>query len=439
MSFRNEQRDVKDWYKSVLARLDDLERQRPCDCVCNCCDQPNIWTVASLTPGDTTWTSACGDERLLFDEIARGISEPGLAYGARQATSVLTFLAGDLNADYPAGELAILDIDVTTSWTYDVGHYEDHYQLSMQQSGGAQPWVLQQTGGNDHLVKNVGPFPSPSSLGISDAIVGLGWPDEFQCFVADPGTAGLTGFRRGILRLTQDPSTGDVGILLGPNTASLTDRGTISTTRTGQGGLRMSFRQGGTSRGEGVDPPLRAQRDVLHGVRAWTPTSGTIYEVTQADIIALGQTYVFETYLWDHLLIGGAQISSNTTVTPNPASQFRFAPISYGSPPLYFNTHRQRYYEHDWVNPHANLTPPVSPVFNSGDALTDPVMAVSKYYTPTEITVVEADPFTYQGIDDTWDHSYYLWAVADRATFDVADIDANGWPTDWYPFGTLGT
>jgi hypothetical protein len=489
MSYRNRPKTEKEMFREIFRRLDDLERipvfpverrgdqiwyvdpsdgaeyilnpvtrigdevyyQDPNDGTqillapeCPCDEEPpptgerSVWTSASLAPGDDTWTSACGDERRLLPEIARGISDPGLAYTGR-ARRIVAFETGDLFADYPSGEIATLDIDITTTWTIDAGHYEDHFQLDLVGgNGGNQVWRFEPVGGLDHLLDNVGPFPSPAQLAFDPSLQNLSYPNEFDAFELNPAGAGLTGRMRGVIRLTHNPSTGEIGASLGPTVGSLVSQGSFTNPAlTSLAGLRFELAQKGASRAEDYNYPHRLQADVLHGYRAWTPTSGTIYEVTQADIEALAQTFTFENPLNAPYVIGGSQLGSHPSLSPSPTQTHRFAAGCFGSPPLYFNP---QVVEWDPFAFSATYTsPPVQPIFNSGTALGSPAIAVSKPYQPTEITIVNTDPLSFAGLDDGFDASCFVWAVADLDTFDPSEIDANGWPTGYYPFGTLGT
>lgn len=71
------------------------------------------------------------------------------------------------------------------------------------------------------------------------------------------------------------------------------------------------------------------------------------------------------------------------------------------------------------------------PIFDGAD-LADPVIAYSEYLDPGRVRIMEGVQPS-QFVTTTFGN--FVLAVADRAT--ACSVDADGWPHNWWPFGTL--
>lgn len=404
MSFRNEQRDLDDTLKSIIGRLDDLERQRGCDCVCNCCEG-TIWLSTTLRQGDTTWTSLDGDTRTL-DPISSATTANGGIVWSDQFNNDLNIhrLVG-----YPPGEeftfpvpgLFVFDYTVSTWITPSSGGADGpHYSYV----------DFRDFGGDARLNR-----PRGGSLDRGYALEG---PNEAGDWYIEAimATAGLSGYGqvrfRGEVYVSLDTSVMPGDLYVGGPTGPLTYFGTknfpaggLPTAIWDQFQLRNGSQFGGPAF---YNPPNFYARPVLH--RLYLEYDGEVLaNLSQAEI-DLQRTD----------LPGGGILPRTYTLngTRELNGDFVFCP---GGAPLMIRHHFTGTRDPDDV-----YTPKI---FTDGPALTDPAIYYALSRNPSGVQIANEDPLTWEPPE-----SAVIYAVADLAGFtDITD----GWPTDYWPIGSI--
>lgn len=379
---------------------------------------PNrIWVCTSGVDGVAgTWTSIDlagdgGDTRTFDPLVSQNITDPGIMHSCQSGMdSRIKDPVG--TGVLPAGDVVTVDIDITTLWTHS-GSYEDQAQLSVNNNA----LRIRATGVMDDLIGNPNSPPSPATI----AEVNL---TTFDSVALDPSSEGVTGWRRGYIRAVYDDTAGDIQMFFGPDVGSLVSKGTM-TPLSGQlnFNVRLSTSSADNDFG-GEDNLLLGQPHVLHAMTLSTDSLGTVFEFDQADIDASTRVYTKDVEATADLAIGTAVFDNSpgeAAIAPGGVALFMFDSLATSA-----------------------SNPPT--LFTDGADLVEPIIAASRWFQPGLIEIVEGiQPHDFQGLANDSaspfgefpDDSTFVWAVADRATWDASALDANGWPAGWWPFGSL--
>lgn len=399
MSFRNEARDRKDWYDAVLARLDDLERQRPCDCVCNCCDG-TIWLSTTLREGVTTWTSLDGDTRTLDPISAATTADGGIVWSSTFNDDLdLNPIAGGPPSDFPVPGLFVYEYVVSTWITPTGGTPGTHYSYI----------DFRDFGGDGRLNRPRG--------GALDRGYALEGPVEIGTWYieADMSTVPLSGYGkvrfRGEVFVSSDTSIMPAELFVGGPTGPLVSQGSANLNA---GGLPTNiwddfqWRNGGQGGGPAFyNPPNYFTRPVLHSL--YLEYDGEVLaDLSQAEI-ELQRT---------DLTVSGLPRTYAVNGTRQLEGDFVFNP---GGSPLMI-----RHYVSGTRDPDDTYTPKI---FTDGAALTDPAICWATSDNPGSVIVTNADPLTWEPPE-----SAIIYGVADLVGF--PDLEY-GWPAGYWPFGAI--
>lgn len=422
VSFRNEFRSEREMVEDFIRRLDDLERadDHPfrwdpdlrelywivprtgeevlvCTEVCCPCEEAPIWLCTTLREGDTTWTSLGGDTRTLDPEVAEHTADGGISIGPNTGLAPSTFYDPGDTSDLPSG-LYRMTMEVSTDWTY-VDGWESYGFID------SNDWNFRVA------ILNPGWWdttPDPAFYAAGD---GTGSPTALG-IVSNPATVGLSGWARGRMRIEYDSATGDLEFFLANRTGAFVSQGTATVGVGAVGsGLEFSWAENGP-----YFSPQHWTRPVIHAVEV-VNAGVTILDATEADINAIRPPFqpgveLIEDYAFgpgDYVLRhgSGVQASSSHSISPN------------GSPIFI----RQRVF---LVDPQNTYVPRV---FTDGPDLGSPAIAWADRLTPGLIEIANEQPSAWEPPDGA-----FVYAVADLAGF--TDI-TNGWPTGYWPFGSI--
>lgn len=357
-----------------------------------------IWVSSSIRLGATTWTAADGDTRTLNDRPAEHASDGGLLLEADNLMFIQIHPQDTSLVDMPSG-VARYIFDISTHWT--VGDAQQNTQLRIGEWNGM--WGIVPKGWWNGTT-------TPASLAIVDFNAG---DPTSNWILLDSAPLGVEDWGRCQVRVDYNQSTGATsGYLRRSANDSWTLQGS-STFTAGTAGAGVDVLFDNTidfypvGWGANVLHALSVQQgnSRIHGwdvghVDNWPGrfTPG----VNQSQQVTLGTSVI------NQGASGDAGVDSDAAVCP------------LGAPLL--------------MAPN-EATKVSQPIWDSAP-LVDPVIAVAQYSNPGLIEIVEEDPSTFTGVfieTSGADYGGFVYAVADRSTF--TDIDSNGWPAGWWPFG----
>lgn len=352
-----------------------------------------IWICTSLANGDTTWTSLDGDERTLSTRPARRtslggfVSEPTVSGDWQHIADDLTNLTGDIT----------WTIDLTTNW----------------QSGLAGDVSYMNTNDLNGVLAVVSPawwdVGEPAHYAVTDFNDTGGDLDRIDLVGS---SAGLTGYQRGQIRITYNTSTGFTEAELSSD---------VGETWVSQG--TRTFAAG--SFGAGFDMEYDSELDntvpefwdpvVFHGIELFEGAVrrlGFNFAELQSPIFA----YTPDVRGGHPFLYGDGKIAETISLVDSDVAMAHLgAPLFLGNEPVE-------------SGPAPELAPPI---FTDGEDLIDPAIACSELRDPGTITIITGvQPHDFK--ESTAGDNLFIWAVADR---DGLDLDTNGWPDGYYPFG----
>lgn len=398
MSFRNEQRDVKDLQAEVIRRLDDLERKRP-PATPGGCDTPNIWCCTSLRRGGTTWTSALGDTRNLGTFAARHVADGGLSTEPNVLSEINIYDDAKPN-NLSATQSVRWDIDLTTWWSTPGGANPADY---------SHPYFFDWNFVWAVVPPNWWAPGDPSGVAVTD---GLSSPNA-NGIPINPTSVGSSGYDRLFLRIEYNPVTGSTTAWLATIndvTFSLVSQGTktFAAATPGQGVIFDADTN--------VNGPLYTgwAPMVIHGVTVRQPANlGAVHAFQVNNIDCSRPVYVPGLRTPNRRMVGSTLVTDGSPFYQSYDSDYIISPR--GAPV--------------WLG--AKTANQTVPIFDGAD-LADPVIAYSEYLDPGRVRIMEGVQPS-QFVTTTFGN--FVLAVADRAT--ACSVDADGWPHNWWPFGTL--
>lgn len=389
-----------------------------------CCDQCDltpepeggrrIWLSRTLQEGAVEWASADGVSLPLHADVIPHIADSGIIFGPQSGLHRL------FDGPDPFGSLS-----GTITWEYDISTWWDvtnpttKEQFSSFQGGFL---IYASVSRWDGEAGNPEAPPSPTNVAIGTGNT------PFPQVAANPAGSGITGWGRAYIRAVIDTATGDVELFFGPDEAGLVSQGTFNSAAViglpGQKSVSLfpSFPQGAGNF------KANEARLVLHGARLSSSVEGTIVEFDQADIDADPLIYTVATRYFEHFIAPSGRVGTTLTTTPGPGTNTEIA-VSPGGAPV-------------WCRQSTDDAGPIVPVFAAAAAdLAIPVVAYSNADDPSQIFVASADPkaLTVAELTNPAGGGFNIWAVADLAEFLAEEIDINGWPAGWWPFGSRVT
>lgn len=349
-----------------------------------------IWLCTSLREGDTTWTSLGGDTRTLDPVPAATTADGGLVLRANTLGD--TQIYDPLNEDDLAAGLLDMEVTLSTWWTYPAGF--DSYSFAS-----FNDW--NSTAGIIHPGYWDGTGSDPQYWGGTDF-----W--DPTTIDSNPTAVGLTGFRKGKIRLTYNSSTGAAQLFLALPGEDWVSQGTATfEVQTSGSGFLTRFAENGA-----YNSPAWWTRPVIHAFKI-THQGSTLTEVTQADFDAEFRAHepdidpATDMPISNGYIIEAGGVNTRWSVSP------------YGAP--IFLRERE-----GTIDPLNTYTPTV---FTDGADLSSPAIAYANLATPSEIKISNTQPTVFTSDTD----AFYVYAVADLDGFtDLTD----GWPTGYWPFGS---
>ena len=368
-----------------------------------------------MQEGAVAWSSADGVSLPLHADVIPHVADSGIIFGPQAGLHNL------FDGPDPFGSLS-----GTITWEYDISTWWDvtnpttKEQFSSFQGGfltyqSVSRWGRrgrQPPSHRRHL---------PTSRSVP-ALPHIRRSRPTRPELASPGGAVRTSEQ------SLDTATGDVELFFGPNEAGLVSQGTFNSGAVvglpGRKSVQLfpSFPQGAGNF------KASESRLVLHGARLSSSVEGIIVEFDQSDIDADPLIYTAATRYFEHFIAPIGRVGTTVTTTPGPGTNTEIA-VSPGGAPV-------------WCRQSTSDAGPIVPVFDAAAAdLAIPVVAYSNAEDPSQIFVASADPkaLTVAELTNPGGGGFNIWAVADLAEFLAEEIDGNGWPAGWWPFGSRVT
>lgn len=379
----------------------------------HCCDQcsfeipvdgdENIWLCTDLAAGASTWTSVGGDVRNLIGQGPETLSPGGYQLAPdniiTEFNSSILNTAGATTWDNAGGMIEYV-MEISQNWQKPGGRTNAN-----QMRGGAGTFAFVSMENWDGA--------NPADFGIQSNAIGADLADLIE---VDTSAISLTDYAKVFLRVQYTPTTGAVDVHISPDGSVWTLAGSRTwDTLPSDPSKTLAFAADAApgSTASNLGPT------VVHSFSA-SQVGGDSHSFTLADFATAAIVMPANARETASIAIGSCTLQRDK-------GGLSYAATMRDGAPLYCH----------WTG---GIRDSTSEAIFDGADLEDPAIAAAWGEDPSYIQVITGvQPSVFTGVASTYgaaetDQHALVWAVCDRATF--TDIDANGWPTDWFPFGT---